>query len=128
MSLAAGSRLGVYEVLALIGQGGMGEVYLARDTQLKREVALKVLPARLASDARGRQDRAMHVVRLWRYPVKSMQGEELTAATATELPPPPPPPAPPPPPNVPPPPEPPPPPKYPPPAPPPAPPPEDVAF
>ena len=44
MSLKPGSRLGPYEVLSLIGQGGMGEVYRARDTSLKRDVALKILP------------------------------------------------------------------------------------
>ena len=50
MTLAAGSRLGPYEVLAPLGAGGMGEVYRARDTRLGREVAIKVLPAELASD------------------------------------------------------------------------------
>ena len=50
MSLAAGSRLGAYEIVALIGAGGMGEVYRARDTRLKREVAIKVLPDAFAKD------------------------------------------------------------------------------
>jgi serine/threonine protein kinase len=50
MSLAAGTRLGPYEILAPIGAGGMGEVYRARDTRLKREVAVKVLPDSFASD------------------------------------------------------------------------------
>src|ERR1700730_5783664 len=50
MTLAAGTRLGSYEILSAIGMGGMGEVYRARDTKLSREVAIKVLPANLASD------------------------------------------------------------------------------
>src|SRR6202045_4311341 len=50
MSLAPGTRLGPYETVAPIGAGGMGEVYRARDTRLKREVALKVLPDAFAGD------------------------------------------------------------------------------
>jgi Tol biopolymer transport system component len=50
MSLAAGSKLGSYEILAPIGAGGMGEVYRAKDTKLEREVAIKVLPTALAQD------------------------------------------------------------------------------
>jgi len=49
--LTAGSRLGPYEIVAPIGAGGMGEVYRARDTRLGRDVAIKVLPADLATDA-----------------------------------------------------------------------------
>ena len=44
MALQVGSRLGPYSVTAKIGEGGMGEVYRARDTKLDRDVALKVLP------------------------------------------------------------------------------------
>ena len=50
MTLASGSRLGPYEVLALIGAGGMGEVYRARDGRLGREVAIKVLPETVSAD------------------------------------------------------------------------------
>ena len=50
MTLATGSRLGAYEIVALLGVGGMGEVYRATDTNLKRAVAIKVLPASVATD------------------------------------------------------------------------------
>ena len=51
MTLTAGTQLGPYEILSPIGAGGMGEVYRAKDARLGREVAVKVLPERLASDA-----------------------------------------------------------------------------
>jgi dipeptidyl aminopeptidase/acylaminoacyl peptidase len=50
MTIASGSRLGPYEVLALIGAGGMGEVYRAKDSRLGRDVAIKVLPASFSAD------------------------------------------------------------------------------
>ena len=50
MALAPGTRLGVYDIVALIGSGGMGEVYQARDSRLNRDVAIKVLPADVAAD------------------------------------------------------------------------------
>src|SRR5512138_2530536 len=50
MTLAAGTRLGPYEILAPLGAGGMGEVYRARDTRLERDVAIKALPSEFARD------------------------------------------------------------------------------
>ena len=50
MALAAGTRLGPYEIQSALGAGGMGEVYRARDTRLERTVAIKVLPEKLSSD------------------------------------------------------------------------------
>jgi eukaryotic-like serine/threonine-protein kinase len=50
MTLAAGTKLGRYEIRSKIGEGGMGEVYLARDTQLDRQIAVKLLPAEIARD------------------------------------------------------------------------------
>src|SRR5438309_7620348 len=51
MTLASGTRLGPYEIIAPIGAGGMGEVYRARDTRLDRQVAVKILPAEFAQNA-----------------------------------------------------------------------------
>ena len=56
MPIANHTQLGPYEVIAPLGSGGMGEVYLAEDTRLHRRVALKILPAELASD-RNRMNR-----------------------------------------------------------------------
>jgi serine/threonine protein kinase len=63
MGLAPGSRLGPYEIVALLGAGGMGEVYRGRDTRLLRTVAIKILPPRLAP-------RQIHVVLDWSEELK----------------------------------------------------------
>src|SRR6202795_5112428 len=68
--LAAGTRLGPYEVQALIGAGGMGEVYRARDTRLDRTVAIKVIPRALSSDAfrRKRFEREARAISALQHP------------------------------------------------------------
>ena len=55
MPIAAGTKLGPYEIQSPLGAGGMGEVYRARDTRLDREVAIKILPGHLSSDSGARQ-------------------------------------------------------------------------
>jgi len=57
MSLAPGARLGGYEVVGLIGAGGMGEVYRARDTKLRRDVAIKLVTAAFCGDVRDQLHR-----------------------------------------------------------------------
>ncbi|HVS88108.1 MAG TPA: protein kinase [Candidatus Acidoferrum sp.] len=70
MSLAAGSKLGPYEIVAPLGAGGMGEVYRARDTRLDRTVAIKVLPQHLADtpEARQRFEREARAVSALNHP------------------------------------------------------------
>jgi len=55
MSLAAGTKLGPYEVVGPLDEGGMGEVYRARDTRLGRDIAIKILPADIPADPMAKQ-------------------------------------------------------------------------
>ena len=70
MSLAARSRLGPFEILGLLGSGGMGEVYKARDTRLDRTVAIKVLPSHLSEnpDRKARFDREARAISRLTHP------------------------------------------------------------
>jgi len=70
MSLTAGTKLGTYEIIAPLGAGGMGEVYRARDAKLNRDVAIKVLPERLAQDpaSLARFEREAHAVAALSHP------------------------------------------------------------
>jgi serine/threonine-protein kinase len=70
MAQIAGRRLGPYEVLSALGEGGMGEVYRSRDTRLGRVVALKILPGRLAADpgARARFEREARLASSLNHP------------------------------------------------------------
>src|SRR5262245_42846436 len=84
MSLAAGVRLGPYEVLSLIGSGGMGEVYRAKDTKLNRDVALKILPSEFAldPDRLARFKREAHVLASLNHPnVAAIYGFEDSSDT-----------------------------------------------
>ena len=70
MPLAPGTRLGPFEVLSLLGAGGMGEVYRARDTRLNRDVAVKTLPSAFANDTGrvARFEREAHVLAALNHP------------------------------------------------------------
>ena len=70
MPLATGTRLGPYEVMVLLGAGGMGEVYSARDTRLDRTVALKILPPHRSdqADARERFEREARAIASLNHP------------------------------------------------------------
>src|SRR5438067_13774459 len=75
MSLAAGTKLGRYEIRAQIGAGGMGEVYLAHDTQLDRVVAVKILSAEIARDQQ----------RLYRFLQEARAASKLKSANVAHI-------------------------------------------
>jgi serine/threonine protein kinase len=84
LALNPGTRLGPYEVVAQIGVGGMGEVYKATDTNLKRAVALKVLPASVAADTErlARFQREAEVLAALTHPnIAAIYGLERSGAT-----------------------------------------------
>ena len=91
MSLAPGTRVGPYEVLGPLGAGGMGEVFRAHDTRLAREVAVKVLPARLSKDkdALARFEREAKAVAALSHPnilsIFDFGRHDGTAYAVTEL-------------------------------------------
>jgi len=89
MLLSAGARVGPYEILSVLGAGGMGEVYRARDTKLRREVALKVLPEAFAADPerRARFTREAQMLATLNHPhIAAIYGvEESARVTALVL-------------------------------------------
>src|SRR5213079_3339047 len=91
MALGRGTHLGSYEIIAPLGAGGMGEVYRARDTRLGREVAIKVLPARLLenADARARFELEARAVAALSHPhilaIHDIGEHEGSAYAVTEL-------------------------------------------
>jgi serine/threonine protein kinase len=91
MQTLEGTRLGPYEILSLVGAGGMGQVYRARDTRLGREIALKVLNPSLAADAGAvaRFEREARAVAALNHPnilaLHDVGQENSTAYVVTEL-------------------------------------------
>ena len=85
MALSAGTTLGPYSVTAKIGEGGMGEVYRARDTKLDRDVVLKVLPHAFTddSDRLARFEREAKVLASFNHPNSGHIYGHLAVDTAT---------------------------------------------
>ena len=91
MPLSAGVRLGPYEIVGPLGAGGMGEVYRARDTRLRRDVALKILPAEVSADPsrRARFEQEAHAAAALNHPnilsVYDVGGTDDSSYIAVEL-------------------------------------------
>src|SRR3990170_4197166 len=91
MALARGTRIGTYEIVGLLGAGGMGEVYRALDTRLGREVAIKILANRVAEDAvlLARIEREARILASLNHPaiatIHSVEEWEGTPAIVMEL-------------------------------------------
>ena len=91
MALTVGTRLGHYDVTALIGEGGMGQVYQATDTKLGRQVALKILPEAFATDPDrlARFQREAQVLASLNHPniaqIHGIEEDEGTRALVLEL-------------------------------------------
>src|SRR6266496_1440501 len=89
MLLAAGTRVGSYEIAGPLGAGGMGEVYRARDSRLGRDVAIKILPSALAGDPdrRARLEREARVLATLNHPhIAAIYGvEDIDGGTALVL-------------------------------------------
>ena len=91
MTLSSGARLGPYEITAPLGAGGMGEVYRATDTNLKRAVAIKVLPESLAADAErlARFQREAEVLAALNHPhiaaIYGLERSDVSTALVMEL-------------------------------------------
>ena len=91
MTLSSGARLGPYEIIAPLGAGGMGEVYRATDTNLKRAVAIKVLPESVAADAArlARFQREAEVLAALNHPhiaaIYGLERSDVSTALVMEL-------------------------------------------
>ena len=82
MPLVAGTRLGVFEILAPLGKGGMGEVYRAKDTKLEREVAVKILPEQMAQrpERMARFEREARLLAALDHPERELRRQQAEAA------------------------------------------------
>src|SRR4249920_108892 len=84
MAINIGTQLGSYEITALLGKGGMGEVYRARDNKLKRDVAIKVLPEEFSRDPErlARSQREAEVLAALNHPhIAQIYGQEESGST-----------------------------------------------